>query len=334
MMSAPVARTSAGFIAFTVAAVPTGMKAGVRISPRRMEIVPVRALPSVAAIEKWKRGAVIVEPIDARPRTAKACAAWEARADRGMHLGIDTYAILTLVAFVAGFIDAIAGGGGLLTVPAMLSAGVPPIATLATNKLQSSFSSGTATYSFSRTGMIDWRTYWPQVVMILILSALGAWTVESIKTDILNLIVPVLLVGVAAYVLFSPRMSDEDVHHRLTSKGYLPVGGAIGFYDGFFGPGTGSFFATTLVSLRGLGLIRATAHTKAFNFASNIGSLIVFLIGGHAIILLGLCMAIGSASGAYTGSHTAMRFGAKIIRPVLVTISLALTAKLLWNALG
>ena len=251
-----------------------------------------------------------------------------------MHLGPETYALLTLVTFAAGFIDAIAGGGGLLTVPAMLSAGLSPIATLATNKLQSSFSSGTATYSFSRKGMIDWRTYWPQVIVILLMSGVGALVVQSIDTDILQLIVPGLLVLVAAYVLLSPRMSDEDVHHRLGAGAYLPVGGAIGFYDGFFGPGTGSFFATSLVSLRGLGLIRATAHTKAFNFASNLGSLIVFLAGGHALILLGLCMAIGSASGAWTGSHTAMRFGARIIRPVLVTICLALTAKLLWQALA
>ena len=251
-----------------------------------------------------------------------------------MHLGPETYALLTVIAFIAGFIDAIAGGGGLLTVPAMLSAGIPPIATLATNKLQSSFSSGTATLSFALKGMIDWRTYWPQVLVIAVLSAIGSCIVQSIKTDVLNLIVPGLLVMVAAYVLLSPRMSDVDAHHRLGAKAYLPVGGAIGFYDGFFGPGTGSFFAWSLVSLRGLGLIRATAHTKAFNFASNMGSLIIFLIGGHAIILLGLCMAIGSASGAYCGSHTAMRFGAKVIRPLLVTICLTLTAKLLWNALS
>ena len=164
--------------------------------------------------------------------------------------------------------------------------------------------------------------------------AIGAWTVQSIETEILNLIVPVLLIAVAAYVILSPRMSDEDAHQRLGARSYLPVGGAIGFYDGFFGPGTGSFFATSLVSLRGFGLTRATAHTKAFNFASNLGSLIIFLIMGRAIIALGLCMAIGAAAGAWTGSHTAMRFGARVIRPLLVTISLALTAKLLWNALG
>lgn len=250
-----------------------------------------------------------------------------------MDMGPEIYALLTLVAFVAGFIDAIAGGGGLLTVPAMLAAGVPPIATLATNKLQSSFGSATATFSFSRKGMIDWRIYGPQVLVILILSGLGAWFVQSIETDALRLIVPLLLLGVVAYVVFSPRMTDDDVHQRLSARGYLSVGGAVGFYDGFFGPGTGSFFATTLVSLRGMGLIRATAHTKAFNFASNVGALIVFLATGHAMLVLGLCMAVGAASGAWTGSHTAMRFGAKVIRPVLVTICLLLTAKLLWDAL-
>lgn len=250
-----------------------------------------------------------------------------------MDFGLDTIAMLTLVAFIAGFIDAIAGGGGLLTIPAMLSAGIPPVAALATNKLQSSFSSGTATLSFSAKQMIDWPTYWPQVAVIMVLSGIAAFVVQSIQTDIVELIVPVLLVAVAGYVLLSPRMTDEDVHQRLTPKGYLPVGGAIGFYDGFFGPATGSFFVTSLVSLRGMGMIRATAHTKAFNFASNIGSLIVFLATGHAMILLGLCMAIGAAAGALTGSHTAIRFGAKIIRPVLVTICLVLTAKLLWQAL-
>ena len=251
-----------------------------------------------------------------------------------MDFGLDTYALLTLVAFIAGVIDAIAGGGGLLTLPAMLSFGIPPVAALATNKLQGSFSSATATLSFSAKKMIDWSTYGPQIAVILLLSGVAAWIVQSIETDVLELIVPVLLVAVAAYVLLSPRMTDEDVHQRLPPRGFIPVGGATGLSDGFFGPGTGSFFATSLVSLRGMGLIRATAHTKAFNFASNIGSLVVFLATGHAMILLGLCMAVGAAAGAFTGSHTAIRFGAKVIRPVLVTICLALTAKLLWQTLS
>jgi len=251
-----------------------------------------------------------------------------------MIIGVETYALLTGVAFTAAIIDAIAGGGGLLVVPAMLSAGIPPIVTLATNKLQSSFSSGTACFNFTRKGMIDWKRYWPVVIVVLFLSGVGAWVVQSLKADVLKLVVPLLLVAVAGYVLLSPRMHDEDAHQRLSVPGYAPVAGGIGFYDGFFGPGTGSFFATTLVGLRGMGLTRATAHTKAFNFASNLGSLVIFALGGHIIYTLGLCMAIGSTLGAYVGSHMAMRFGARVIRPLLVTISLCLTAKLLWNALS
>ncbi len=250
-----------------------------------------------------------------------------------MHPGPETYAILTFVAFVAGFIDAIAGGGGLLVVPAMLSVGVPPIVMLATNKLQGSFSSGTACLNFSRKGLIDWRTYWPTVLIVLILAGIGAWVVQMIDTKALNLLVPILLLAVTAYVILSPRMTDDDAHQRISARAYAPIGGAIGFYDGFFGPGAGSFFATSLVSLRGFGLTRATAHTKAFNFASNLGALGVFAFSGHIMVMLGLCMACGAVVGAYSGSHTAMRFGAKVIRPVLVTICLCLTARLIWNAL-
>ena len=129
-------------------------------------------------------------------------------------------------------------------------------------------------------------------------------------------------------------MSDEDAHRRLTAKGYAPVAGGIGFYDGFFGPATGTFFTTSLVALRGLGLTRATALTKAFNFTSNIASVLVFALGGKMIWLLGLSMAVGSMTGAWLGSHTAMRFGASVIRPLLVIISLAMTARLLWGYFG
>ena len=127
------------------------------------------------------------------------------------------------------------------------------------------------------------------------------------------------------------RLPDEDAHQRVSAKAYSPIGAAIGFYDGFFGPGTGSFFTTTLVGLRGLGLTRATALTKLFNLTSNIAAVLLFAIGGHMFWLLGLCMAGGAMLGGWIGSHTAMRFGAQIIRPLLVTLSLALTARLLWS---
>jgi uncharacterized protein len=251
-----------------------------------------------------------------------------------MSLPLETYLLLTAAAMLAGFIDAIAGGGGLLTVPAMLSAGLPPLLVLGTNKLQSVFSSATSTARYARAGLIDWRASRRTVGAIFLCAALGAYAVQRIKPDLLALIVPVLLVIVAGYVLFSPRMSDADAHQRISSNTYLPVGGGIGFYDGFFGPGTGSFFTTSLVALRGMGLTRAAAHTKLFNFTSNLASLILFIIGGKVMWTLGFTMAVGAMIGAWIGAHTALRFGARIIRPLLVVTSLTLTARLLWQALG
>jgi uncharacterized protein len=251
-----------------------------------------------------------------------------------MSITFETYLMLSGVAMLAGFIDAIAGGGGLLTVPAMLSAGIPPLQVLGTNKLQSVFSSATSTSRYARAGLIDWGASRSIVSAIFICAALGAFAVQRIKPDLLALIVPALLVIVAGYVLLSPRMSDADAQQRLSSSKYLPIAAGIGFYDGFFGPGTGSFFTTSLVALRGMGLTRAAAHTKLFNFTSNFASLVLFVIGGKVMWALGLTMALGAMIGAWIGAHMALRFGAQIIRPLLVITSLALTGRLLWQALG
>jgi uncharacterized protein len=251
-----------------------------------------------------------------------------------MDIPLQTTLLLTAVAMLAGFIDSIAGGGGLLTVPAMLSAGIPPLNVLGTNKLQSVFSSSTATFGYARKGLIDWHASALTVLCVFTCAGIGALLVQSIKPSAVSIIISVLLVFVAAYVLFSPRMSDDDAHQRLTSVGYTPIGGAIGFYDGFFGPGTGSFFTTSLVALRGMGLTRAAAHTKLFNFTSNFASVILFTLGGKMIWTLGLTMAVGAMIGAWIGANTALKFGAKVIRPLLVTTSLALTARLLWQALS
>ncbi len=251
-----------------------------------------------------------------------------------MHLEPHVIALLTLMCVASGFIDAIAGGGGLLTVPGMLFAGIPPINVLATNKLQSVFGTCMATWNYGRKGHIDWRRNWLSVLLIFITACAGAWLVQTVKSDALKLIVPGLLVLVAAYVLLSPRMGDEDAHHRVTSHGYAPIAGAIGFYDGFFGPGTGAFFSTSLVGLRGYGLTKATALTKLFNLTSNVASVLLFALGGKMLWVAGLCMAAGSMTGGWIGSHTAMKFGAKVIRPLLVTISLGLTTKLVWDYLA
>ena len=241
------------------------------------------------------------------------------------------YPALTAVAVLAGFIDAIAGGGGLLTVPALLAAGVPPLNTLGTNKLQSVFGTMVATGNYARAGLIDWRPNLWLVAAVFVGATGGVLLVQTVRADALRIAIPALLVANAAYVLLSPRMSDADAHVRLSRPAYAPLAGAIGFYDGFFGPGTGSFFATSLVGLRGLGLTRATALTKLLNLTSNIASVIFFAIGGQMWWTLGLCMAAGAMTGGWIGSHTAMKFGATLIRPLLVILSLALTARLLWS---
>ena len=241
------------------------------------------------------------------------------------------YVALTATAVLTGFIDAIAGGGGLIMMPALLSAGVPPINALATNKLQSMFGTATACSNFARKGLVDWRANTLTVAFVFAGATVGVIVVQSIDTRALSLIIPLLLVVVAAYVLLSPRMTDEDAHQRISTKAYAPVGAAIGAYDGFFGPGTGSFFTASLVGLRGLGLTRAAALTKLFNLTSNIASVLFFAIGGKMFWLLGFCMAGGAMVGGWIGSHTAMRFGAQVIRPLLVVLSLGLTARLLWT---
>ena len=241
------------------------------------------------------------------------------------------YPALTAVALVTGFIDAIAGGGGLIMMPALLSAGVPPINALATNKLQSMFGVATACSNFARKGLVDWRANRLTMLLVFAGATAGVVAVQAIDTRFLSLIIPLLLVIVAVYVLLSPRMSDEDAHQRISAKAYSGVGAAIGAYDGFFGPGAGSFFTASLVGLRGLGLTRAAALTKLFNLTSNVASVLFFAIGGKMYWILGLCMAAGAMTGGWIGSHTAMRFGARLIRPLLVTLSLGLTARLLWT---
>ncbi|HEX7857032.1 MAG TPA: TSUP family transporter [Sphingobium sp.] len=246
-------------------------------------------------------------------------------------LTLDVYVAMTGAAMAAGFIDAIAGGGGLISVPALLAVGIPPVSALATNKLQSSFSVAMACWRYARAGLINFRGYVWTVALVFALAFLGSLVVQSVSNAVLGRVMPVLIVAVVAYVLLSPRMTDADSHERLGRRAYAPVAGLIGFYDGFFGPGAGSFYSTTLVALRGMGLTRAAATTKLFNFTSNFAALILFALSGHVLWLLGLVMAVGGIAGAWIGSHVAIRFGARVIRPLLVTISLILTGKLVWE---
>lgn len=246
-----------------------------------------------------------------------------------MELGLDVIAALMAVAFVAGVIDAMAGGGGLLTIPALMAAGVPPVAAIATNKLQSSFGTASAVYAFARKGRIDFRRFrWPALAAFAG-SAVGAWVLQRLDPSFLEGFIPVLLLLMVVYFLVAPKASEEDRHSRLGKVSLIVIVTLIGFYDGFFGPGTGSFLTTVLVALFGMGLVSATAHTKLLNLASNVAALITLVIGGQVLWMIGLVMAVASVAGGQVGACLAMRVGGRMIRPVLVGVSLLLIAKLL-----
>lgn len=246
-----------------------------------------------------------------------------------MEFGIEAIAVLMGVAFVAGVIDAIAGGGGLLTIPALMAAGVPPVHAIATNKLQSSFGTASAVLAFARKGRIDFRRFARPAMGAFAGSVLGAWTLQRVDPAFLAGLIPALLILMVIYFTLAPRAGEEDRHSRFGTGALVGIVTAIGFYDGFFGPGTGSFLTTALVALFGMGLVSATAHTKFLNLASNIAALITLVIGGHVLWAIGLLMAVSSIVGGQVGAHLALRIGGKVIRPLLVVMALALTAKLL-----
>jgi uncharacterized membrane protein YfcA len=237
--------------------------------------------------------------------------------------------ILALAGFGAGLVDSIAGVGGLLTVPALLSTGMPPLLALGTNKAQSSVGTAIATWRYSRAGLIDWRGLMPAILLTVLGAALGTWLVQIIQIATLKLLIPVLMLAAIIYFIFSPRMTDEDAHQRISLRAYAPIAGAIGFYDGFFGPGTGSFLAASLVELVGLGLSRATGHTKALNLTSNVVSCVLFILAGRVLWTVALVMGLSNIAGAWIGSHFVLRHGAAIIRPLLVLVSIGLTIKIL-----
>ncbi|QBF81604.1 hypothetical protein EXU30_02025 [Shewanella maritima] len=240
--------------------------------------------------------------------------------------------VLFFVAVLAGFIDAIAGGGGLLTIPALMWAGLPPAAALGTNKLQACGGSFFASLYFVRKGMVKLSEFKLSILCAFVGSAVGTIFVQMIDAELLAFILPFLILAIGCYFLFSKQIADDDKQQMVTPTVFAFTGAlGVGFYDGFFGPGTGSFFALAFVTLAGFGLAKATAHAKVLNFVTNIASLIFFLIGGQVAVALGLVMLVGQAIGATLGSRLVVTKGTKIIKPLVVTMSLAMSIKLLWS---
>ncbi len=246
---------------------------------------------------------------------------------------LDPLVLLALggAGLLAGFVDAIAGGGGLIALPALLAAGVPPVAALGTNKVQSVIGTGIAAVTYWRRGFVSLQVLAVAIACTFAAAFLGAFVVKQIDTSLLQIAVPVALVAIALYFLFAPRLTDEDRHARLRFALFVPAMGAVvGFYDGIFGPGTGSFLTMGFVALFGLGITRAAGNTKILNLASNLGALALFIPSGDVMWFAAGAMAAGQLIGGYLGALTGIRFGAKLIRPLVVVISLILAGKLLF----
>ena len=238
--------------------------------------------------------------------------------------------LLLAAAFLAGFVDSIAGGGGLIAVPALLLAGLSPVEALGTNKLQGLFGSASATVAYARKGHVDLKTQLAPAALSALGAALGALLATIIPGDVFRAFLPFLLVAIALYFALKPNMDDIDRARRLSAFLFgLVVVPLIGFYDGVFGPGTGSFFMLAFVALAGYGLLKATAHTKLLNFASNLGAFAVFAFVGVISWKVGLMMGAAQFAGAQTGSRLAMKNGARIIKPLLVITCVALAVKLI-----
>lgn len=244
--------------------------------------------------------------------------------------------IIALITFatgiVAGILNTIAGGGGLITLPVFLAVGLPPQLALGTNKFQASVGSFTSTAYFVRKGIVRLR----EIKLGLFLAALGgvagSWTVQQIHSEILADVIPFLLLCIAVYSIFSPALGMRDMVAKISEKRFYAIFGfPFGFYDGFFGPGIGTFWAMAFVLLLGYNLMKATAYTKVVNFTSNCISFLMFWYGGFVLFGSGIAMAIGQIIGAQIGSDLVMKKGTNFIRPIFITMVLLTTFKLIYD---
>lgn len=249
-----------------------------------------------------------------------------------MEISLEIVALLFCIALVAGCLDAIAGGGGLITIPALLALGLPPAAAIATNKLGGIAGSFSATIHFVRIRQIDFgKSRW-MVATTLPGALLGGFALTRIDSTILTYAIPVLLIGFSLYFLFSPKVGEKDKKQILTPMAYaLIIAPLVGFYDGFFGPGTGTFFAISFVSLLGYNLVKATAHAKLLNFCSNTAALSFLMVHGNVIWAFGLPLMAGQLIGGHIGARLVVAHGHRLIKVIMAIVALAISVKMLWT---
>ncbi len=240
---------------------------------------------------------------------------------------------LFFTGLLAGTVDAIAGGGGLISLPVLLGFGIPPHIALGTNKLQGLFGTASATYSYYRQGILIRQGLIIGIIFSFIGAAAGAMVSQYLSGDLLRKIIPILLLIVLFYVFFSPKLGNENIKQKMNEKlFYFIFGSLLGFYDGFFGPGTGAFWVFVLVLFLGHNLLKATAYTKAFNLNTNIAAVICFAIGNNIDYKIAFVMAVGQLVGGRIGAQLAIKKGVGLIRPVFFIVVTSTIAALIYRS--
>jgi uncharacterized membrane protein YfcA len=252
-------------------------------------------------------------------------------------LGLETLIVL-VAAFGAGFIDAMAGGGGLIQLPALFAAfpQAPHTTLLGTGKLAGLAGTSSAIARFVRHVRIDWNLVLPAAASAFVASVVGAWIATRVSPQGFRALVPLLLTGVLVYTLLHGDLGREHRPRTLGRRGRWLAGAsaaAIGLYDGFFGPGTGSFLVFLFVRAFGLDFLHASASAKIVNAATNTAAILLFSATGEIYWLLGLAMSVCNVAGAQFGSHLAIRKGSGLVRRVFICVVGALIAKTAWDAL-
>lgn len=242
--------------------------------------------------------------------------------------------LLCPAGFLAAFVDSIAGGGGLISLPAYLLAGVPPHLALGTNKFSSTAAACTSSLKFAKSGKVNFKMLKYTAPLTFIGAALGVISVLNVNQDFLYTLVLILILFVGLYSFFSKSIGLEDNFKGLNRKNIFL--GAIlalflGFYDGFFGPGTGSFLIFGLITIFGFDFVNASGNAKVLNLVSNITSLVLFGFHGQINYTLGIPVALFMILGARMGTIMALKRGSKLIKPIFIVMSLAVACKMLYQ---
>ena len=248
-----------------------------------------------------------------------------------------TLILLCIAGFFAAMVDSISGGGGLISIPAFLIAGFSPYLALGTNKFSASCASLTSSIKFAKSGKIDYALMKYLVPFTFMGAILGVNTVLIVSTKYLNTVVLILLLAVGSYSIFSKSAGLKDNFNRLTKKSIfcgMLLALCLGFYDGFFGPGTGSFLIFGLIGIYSFDYVRAGGNGKLLNFISNTTALFIFAFHSQINYGVGIPVAIFMIIGSYIGTKMALNKGAKFIKPIFIFMSLAAACKIFYNLIS